>query len=133
MMRLMLEKAGWSVSEAENGRVALERVAANRPALILLDLMMPEMDGLELAAELHRRAEWRSIPIVVLTAKDLTPEEVHRLDGSVHTVLDKGGRSRDELMCQVRDLLLNWSLPAEPNSQPAPTGMAVTGSVNRHV
>ena len=105
MMRSMLEKAGWSVSEAENGRVALERVAANRPALILLDLTMPEMDGFEFAAELHRHVEWRSIPIVVLTAKDLTTEEVLRLKGSVHTILDKGGCSRSELMHQVRDLL----------------------------
>ena len=86
----MLEKAGWAVSEAENGRVALERVAENRPALILLDLMMPDMDGFEFAAELHRHAEWRSIPIVVLTAKDLTPDELLRLNGNVHAILDKG-------------------------------------------
>jgi CheY-like chemotaxis protein len=112
MMRAMLEKAGWSVSEAENGRVALEQIASNRPSLILLDLMMPEMDGFELAAELHRHPEWRSIPIIVLTAKDLTAEDVRRLSGSVHTILDKTGCSRDELMHQVRDLLTNLIAPA---------------------
>jgi CheY-like chemotaxis protein len=53
-MRSLLEQAGWAVSEAENGRVALERVAENRPTLVLLDLMMPEMDGFEFAAELQR-------------------------------------------------------------------------------
>src|SRR6185436_14211419 len=47
MMRSLLEKAGWAVSEAENGRTAIERVRSNRPALILLDLMMPEMGGFE--------------------------------------------------------------------------------------
>ena len=118
MMRSMLEKAGWSVSEAENGCVALERVAANRPAWIVLDLTMPEMDGFEFAAELHRRAAWRSIPIVVLTAKDLTAEEVLRLKGSVHTILDKGGCSRDELMHQVRDLLAGGAVPVERNRHP---------------
>jgi len=113
MMRAMLEKAGWSVSEAENGNVGLERVADNRPALILLDLMMPEMDGFAFASELHRHPEWRSIPIVVLTAKDLTEEQLALLNGSVHSIVDKGGRSRNELMRQVRNLLADWvAIPA---------------------
>ena len=114
MMRALLEKSGWTVSEAENGRVALERVVENRPALILLDLMMPEMDGFEFAAELHRHAEWRSIPIVVLSAKDLTVEELVLLNGNVHSVLVKRGRSRDDLMVQVRELLAGWAVPAQP-------------------
>ncbi|MDQ2987362.1 MAG: response regulator [Armatimonadota bacterium] len=117
MMRAMMEKAGWAVSEAENGRVALERVGANRPALILLDLMMPGMDGFEFAAELHRHPEWRSIPIVVLTAKDLTADELLRLNGNVHTILDKRGRSRDDLMHEVSDLLADWAQPAEPDGR----------------
>jgi len=115
LMRSMLEKDGWTVSEASNGRIALERVAANRPTLILLDLMMPEMDGFEFAAELHRHAEWRSIPIVVLTAKDLSSEDLARLDGSILSVVDKRGCSRDELMHQVRDLLADWAIPTETN------------------
>ncbi len=118
MMRSLLEKAGWAVSEAENGRIALERVKANRPTLILLDLMMPEMDGFEFAAELHQHEDWRSIPIVVLTAKDLTAEDLLRLNGNVHTILDKRGGSREELMHQVRDLLADWTVPTEPNVNP---------------
>ncbi|MGI8924330.1 MAG: response regulator [Fimbriimonadales bacterium] len=121
MMRAMMEKAGWAVSEAENGRIALERIRANRPALILLDLMMPGMDGFDFAAELHRHAEWRSIPIVVLTAKDLTADELIRLSGNVHTILDKRGRSREELMHQVRELLADWALPAEGDGHPDAT------------
>jgi CheY-like chemotaxis protein len=112
MVRSLLEKAGWAVTEAENGRVALERVAENRPSLVLLDLMMPEMDGFEFAAELHRHAEWRSIPLVVLTAKDLSAEELRRLSGNVHQILDKGGCSREELMQQVRVLIAGWTVPA---------------------
>ncbi len=111
MMRTMLEKANWSVTEAENGRVGIERLAESQPSLILLDLMMPEMDGFEFAAELRRRPEWRTIPIVVLTAKDLTPEDLGKLNGNVHTVINKHGCSRDELMKQVRELLVDWSIP----------------------
>jgi CheY-like chemotaxis protein len=133
MMRSMLEKAGWAVSESENGRVALERVAEDRPSLILLDLMMPEMDGFEFAAELHRHAEWRSIPIVVLTAKDLSAEELLRLNGNVHTILDKGGCSRDELMRQVRALLADWSVPTGRSGQRDETGMDKSEMVNTHV
>ncbi len=112
LMRTMLERAGWGVSEAENGRVALERVAANRPTLILLDLIMPEMDGFEFAVEMHLSAEMRSIPMIVLTAKDLTTEDLIRLDGSVHSILDKRGCSREELMGQVRDVLADWTEPS---------------------
>jgi PAS domain S-box-containing protein len=133
MMRSLLERAGWAVSEAENGRVALERVAENRPALILLDLTMPEMDGFEFAAELNRQPELRSIPIVVLTAKDLTAEELLLLNGNVHTILDKGGCSRDELMQQVRDLLANWAVPAEHDDGLEPAGLAEKGKAHSHV
>ena len=105
MMRQMLERQGWVVSEAANGIEALERVQENRPSVILLDLMMPEMDGFEFAAELHRHPEWRGIPVVVLTAKDLTEEDRLRLNGYVEKVLQKSGQSREVLMQQVRDLV----------------------------
>src|SRR5213593_1948931 len=64
MLRRMLTREGWAVSEATNGRVALERVAASQPELILLDLMMPEMDGFAFIEALRQHDAWRSIPIV---------------------------------------------------------------------
>ena len=85
----MLKQQGWAVTEAENGRVALERMAEQRPVLIVLDLMMPTMDGFTFIAELRQQEEWRTIPIVVLTAKDLTPEERQWLNGSVAQILLK--------------------------------------------
>ncbi|MEE8142788.1 MAG: response regulator, partial [Planctomycetota bacterium] len=105
MLRRRLEKEGWVVTEAANGRVALERVADNRPELILLDLMMPEMDGFQFLEEVRKRQEWRSIPIVVVTAKELTPEDNLRLTGSVEKILQKGAYSREELLRTVRDLV----------------------------
>jgi signal transduction histidine kinase/DNA-binding response OmpR family regulator len=111
-MRSMLERAGWSVREAENGRIALERLSEDRPALILLDVKMTELDGNEFAAEFHKQKDWRSIPIVVLTAEGHVPEYVRRLNGNLHKVIDKGGRHGDDLMREVRDLLANLSAPA---------------------
>ena len=99
----MLKKAGLEVCEAENGRVALERVAAMKPALILLDLMMPEMDGFEFVEELRKNDAWRSIPIVVLTAKDVTEDDRRRLNGGVENIIRKGALTREDLMRNVCD------------------------------
>ena len=105
LTRAMLEKEGCAVSEAENGIEALTSMQRERPSLILLDLIMPEMDGFAFAAEVRRHREWRSIPIVVLTSQDLTKDDRKRLNGNVETILRKQGDSMDELLGQVRDLL----------------------------
>ena len=105
LTRKMLEKEGWKVSEAENGRVGLESMARERPRLILLDLMMPEMDGFEFAQRVRAHPEWRHIPIVVLTAMDLTSADRQRLNGYVEAIIRKAGDSRASLLNQVRDLL----------------------------
>ncbi|MBI3269489.1 MAG: PAS domain S-box protein [Planctomycetes bacterium] len=96
-----LGKDGWTVAEAENGRVALERLTARRPSLILLDLMMPEMDGFEFVEEVRKHQDWRPIPIVVITAKDITSEERRRLNGYVQRILQKGAYSIDQLLDEV--------------------------------
>ncbi len=104
MMRRTLEQDGWQVMEAENGRVALERVGESAPALILLDLMMPEMDGFEFVAELRKNDDWRAIPIVVVTAKDVSPEDRLRLDGNVKKIFQKAALTREELAREIRTL-----------------------------
>ncbi|MBK7471104.1 MAG: response regulator [Betaproteobacteria bacterium] len=104
-MRLALEKDGWEVGEAENGRVALARIEATRPDIIMLDLMMPEMDGFEFLVEMRGRVEWRDIPVLVVTAKDLTAEERSRLNGDVARVLQKGGSGLDELLEEIARVL----------------------------
>lgn len=120
MLRKMLESGGWSVTEAVNGKHALECVANSKPALILLDLMMPEMDGFEFLTELRQHPEWGAIQVVVVTAKDLTQEDRMFLNsslllsGCVRRVLQKGSFSREELLREVRDLL------AQKPQAPAP-------------
>ena len=105
LMSRILEKEGWTVMEAENGRVALDKIAQSQPQLILLDLVMPEMDGFTFIEELHKHPDWHSIPIVVLTAKEITPEDCQKLNGCVENVIQKGASSFDDLLDQVRGLM----------------------------
>lgn len=113
MTRKVLEKEGWKVCEAENGLAALDCLKNERPHLILLDLMMPVMDGFEFAEQVRLHDEWRSIPIVVLSSRDLTPADRLRLNGHVESVLKKEGGSREGLLLQVRDLLDEWVAPRD--------------------
>lgn len=106
MTQRMLEKEGWSVTAAENGRDGLAQVAESPPELILLDLMMPEMDGFEFVAELEKHDEWSDIPILVVTAKDLTEDDRKRLNGHVERILQKGTYRREDLLKNVRELIL---------------------------
>src|SRR5262249_31284055 len=105
VIRQGLERGGWSIVQADNGRIALARVADTQPDAILLDLMMPEMDGFEFLAELRRHETWREIPVVVLTAKDLTNDDRRRLSGEVERIIQKGAYDRDELLREVGRLL----------------------------
>jgi PAS domain S-box-containing protein len=100
-LRGLLEKEGWEVDVAADGREALARLANQRPGMILLDLIMPGMDGFEFLAELQQRHEVHSVPIVVLTAKDLTTADRQRLSGPVEKILQKGSLSHDQLLAEV--------------------------------
>jgi len=100
-----LKKEGWRAATAENGVVALREVSKAKPSLILLDLMMPEMDGFEFLNRLRHNPDWESIPVIIFTAKDLTPADRERLNGQVNDILQKGASSRAELLQQVRALI----------------------------
>ncbi|HWG54361.1 MAG TPA: GAF domain-containing protein [Gemmatimonadaceae bacterium] len=102
LLQRTLTKAGWTVTEAENGRVALDRITESRPALVLLDLMMPEMDGFEFLDALRRDEVCRGIPVVVITAKTVTAEDRRRLSGGVERVLHKHVLDADALLTEVR-------------------------------
>jgi signal transduction histidine kinase/CheY-like chemotaxis protein len=103
VIRRALEREGWDVEEAENGALGLECVARRTPSLILLDLMMPVMDGFEFVAELRKRDH--AIPIVVVTAKDLNEDERLRLSGEVEGLVQKRGTGRDEFLSEIRELV----------------------------
>jgi CheY-like chemotaxis protein len=90
---------GQQVTEAENGQVAVEAITAARPDVIILDLMMPKMDAFEFLDELRSRPNWRDIPVVVITAKELTDEDRNRLNGGVERIIQKS--DRDEMLRQL--------------------------------
>jgi CheY-like chemotaxis protein len=107
-LRRLLEREGLKVVEAGDGRAALDLLAGGgsaAPGLIVLDLLMPELDGFAFAAELRRDDRWRDVPVVVLTAKDLTEEDRRRLNGRVERVLRKGPDDAGRLLGEVRRLV----------------------------
>jgi CheY-like chemotaxis protein len=96
-----LEGPQWKVQEAANGRVALKCLKADKPDIILLDLMMPEMDGFEVVAALDKQDEWRDIPVIVITSLDLDAKDRARLNSGVQTVLVKDRFQPADLMQQI--------------------------------
>ncbi|HEX6015008.1 MAG TPA: response regulator [Geminicoccaceae bacterium] len=105
VLRRPLARAGWGVGEAADGREALARLARSRPAVVLLDLMMPGMDGFEVLERMRGEEAWRGIPVVVVSAKDLGREEAAWLGGRAERVFRKGAHERAELIGVVEGML----------------------------
>jgi signal transduction histidine kinase/CheY-like chemotaxis protein len=95
----MLRHDGWTVLEATNGRAGLELVERHQPTLVVLDLLMPEMDGFEFLEQLDTEPH---VPVVVLTAKDLSRADVRRLKGRTRTILKKASLKREDFLGEVR-------------------------------
>lgn len=105
MLASLAARTGCPIREATNGREALECVERRLPGLILLDLMMPEMNGFDFVSELSHRGLSGKIPVIVLTAKDLTQNDRTRLHGHVKNIRNKTGLSRDVLFSEIKDYL----------------------------
>jgi DNA-binding response OmpR family regulator len=98
----MIEDSGYDIQTAANGREALDSLSRRRPDAIILDLMLPEMDGFEVVHRMSSNPDWRSIPVILLTARDLSHEERRALDIGTARIIQKGTFSRDELLAEVR-------------------------------
>jgi signal transduction histidine kinase/DNA-binding response OmpR family regulator len=104
MMWQTIEKLGMAAAETANGRRALAWLGEHPPpAMILLDLMMPEMDGFEFLDAIAGRADWRDIPVVVVTAKQLTTAERERLLRQARNVMEKTSTTRVEIAAAVSE------------------------------
>jgi len=101
----ILAAGGWQARQAANGRLALEALAAGVPDIILLDLMMPEMDGFQVVTALQDNPAWRDIPVVVVTALDITAEDRRRLNRGVEQIVSKNALSPDALLARIGVLL----------------------------
>lgn len=103
--RILQSQGNYALFEAENGRDAITLARTERPNLMILDLMMPEMDGFSVISELKKDPDTAEIPVIVITAKELTPAEKERLRGHIQTLMQKGDFMNDELLDEVRALL----------------------------
>ncbi len=108
-----LERPQWIVREAANGREALVLLREEKPDVILLDLMMPEMDGFEVVAALQGDKDWRDIPVIVITSLDLNAKDRERLNSGVQSVLVKEKFRPEDLVERIRQL--SQSTPAVSN------------------
>ena len=112
--RDVLSAQGFIVHEAANGRLALEALRQDLPDVVLLDLMMPEMDGFEVVAEMQANAAWRTIPVVVVTALDLSAEDRRRLNRGVEHIVEKNASSPADLMARIGALMNETRRKAPP-------------------
>jgi threonine synthase len=103
--RILQSQGDFEISEATNGRDAIELVTRERPDLVILDLMMPEVDGFAVLDALRSRPETANIPVIVATAKELTVDEKSRLQGQIQSLMLKGDFLNDEFLDEVRSLI----------------------------
>ena len=103
--RILRSHGDFQIREASSGREALSAAAAQRPDLIVLDLMMPEMDGFAVLDALRQRRETASVPVVVVTAKELTPQERRNLEGRISRLMTKGEFLSEDLLGEI-----GWAL-----------------------
>jgi len=97
----MLAESSYEVETARDGREALEVISQKLPDAIVLDLMLPEMDGFEVVHRLSVNAGWRNTPVILLTARDLSHEERRALDASTTRIIQKGSFTRDDLLAEL--------------------------------
>jgi len=103
--RILQAHGDYEVSVARDGRTGLDMISRERPDVLLLDLMMPELDGFQVLEAMEADDELSRIPVIVVTAKVLTKSEKVRLGGQIQTLLEKGGSTDESLLHEVLDAL----------------------------
>jgi len=113
-----LRQGGWTVATAEHGAAGLERLRERLPDVVLLDLMMPGMDGFEFLERVQAQPRWRDVPVVVITAKTLTDDDHRRLNGYMERIIAKGAEGPEDGRLLIEDVtrLLDRALERERRS-----------------
>ena len=101
-MAKRLQAEGWTVHTGSNGREGLKAYEIHEPDLIILDLMMPEMDGFEFMDQIRCKPAAENVSVVVVTAKDLSAADYDRLNGSVQRIIQKRGRSMENIVDEIK-------------------------------
>ena len=115
MLSRRLERRGYAVVIAEDGGAGIALAKSESPDLILMDMSLPVMNGFDFIQELRKNKDWQDIPVVILTAKDLTLEDRQQLKGNVERVYQKGEYNRDQLLNEVRELVKTRVQPGTPS------------------
>jgi threonine synthase len=105
LRRILQTRGDFQIAEAHNGREGMELIRRHRPDLILLDMMMPDMDGFAVLDALKADEALRDLPVIVITAKELTQQERQRLQGQIKMLLQKGSFMDDDLLDDINALL----------------------------
>jgi DNA-binding response OmpR family regulator len=105
MLRQFLPESEFKLDSAFDGMAGLEAIAASRPDILLLDIMMPRLDGFGVIESLRANPKTRDLPIIVISAKDLTETESARLKETVAVVMKKQGFQGEKLMQEITSVL----------------------------
>ena len=105
LIRLILARKNFRFVGAVGGREGLDTVRQLKPDLVLLDLMMPDMDGFAVLDELKADEQLKDLPVIVITAKELTATERQRLQGRIQMLLQKGSFMDEDLLAGINALL----------------------------
>jgi len=103
--RILQAQGDFLIDEAHDGRAGLQLIQETRPNLVILDLMMPELDGFAVVEAMKADPRLKEIPIVVITAKELTVDEKERLDGQIKALLQKGSFMDSDLLNDIQKAL----------------------------
>jgi CheY-like chemotaxis protein len=105
-MSYILNRSGYTVQVARNGKEALESIQISIPDAMILDLMMPEVDGFQVLDSIRSQPQTSHIPVIILTAKHITKNELFFLKGNhIHQIIMKGVVNRTELLAHVQNML----------------------------
>jgi threonine synthase len=103
--RILQSQGNYILYEAENGKTAIDLIRKEHPNLVILDLMMPDIDGFSVMDALQEKEDTKDIPIIVVTAKELTSAEKNHLKGHIQSLMQKGDFLSDDLLDEVRSLV----------------------------
>jgi pilus assembly protein CpaE len=123
LIGLMLQRNGYEVVAANNGTQALARAASDHPDLIILDIMMPDMNGYEVSRRLRRNPDTKAIPIIMFTAKTLIDDKVAGFEAGADDYLTKPTHPA-ELASRVKAILMRSTTPTTPGQPPQPRAAA---------